>query len=166
MQNRHNVQDGSRDHTRLGLVGWISSAGIRNREKRVTDIVVRELKWGCIQAREVWSTEEEANMWTGHFWICKFGAVLGNMVMLPSLHRRSSSSRTSSTSGRSTRAPGTPTGTAPSSLNCGCIGLLMTCKDSRFRSGTPQRVLTTQVLRWQCSSTRANCAPRTSPSRK
>jgi hypothetical protein len=37
-----------------------TSSGIRNREKRVADIVVRELKrakpdvWGCIQAREVW----------------------------------------------------------------------------------------------------------------
>ncbi len=41
---------------------------MRNHEKRVADIVVRELKrakpgvWGCIQAREVWSNEEEANM--------------------------------------------------------------------------------------------------------
>jgi hypothetical protein len=63
-----------------------SSAGIRNREKRVADSVVRELKrakpgaWGCIQAREVWSTEEEANMRTGHFWICKFGTAPGNMT--------------------------------------------------------------------------------------
>ncbi len=63
-----------------------SSAGIRNREKRVADIVVRELKrakpdaWGCIQAREVWSTEEEANMRPGHFWICKFGTVPGSMT--------------------------------------------------------------------------------------
>ncbi len=50
--------------------------------------------------------------------------------------------------------------------NCGCIGLLMICQDSRFRSGTTQRVLTTQVLRWQYSSTRVNWTPRTSPSRK
>ncbi len=63
-----------------------SSAGIRNREKMVSDIVVRELKrakpgaWGCKQAREVWSTEEEANMWPGHFWICKFGTVPGIMT--------------------------------------------------------------------------------------
>jgi len=41
-----------------------SSAGIRNREKRAADTVARELKrakpgaWACIQAREVWSTEE------------------------------------------------------------------------------------------------------------
>ncbi len=100
VQNRCNVKVGSRDnqqkphtgkcgffhHTRLGLVGWISSAGIRNCEKRVADIVVRELKrakpgaWDCIQAREVWSTEEEANMWSGHFWICKFGTVPGSMT--------------------------------------------------------------------------------------
>ncbi len=63
-----------------------SSAGIRNREKTVADTVVRELKrakpgaWSCIQAREVWSTEkEEANMRTGHFWICKLGTVPGSM---------------------------------------------------------------------------------------
>ncbi len=59
------------------------SAGIRNHEKRVSDIVVREWKrtkpgaWGYIQTREVWSTEEEANIRSGHFWICKFGTVPG-----------------------------------------------------------------------------------------
>jgi hypothetical protein len=63
-----------------------SSAWIRNREKRVADIVVRELKrakpgaWGCMQAREVSSTEEEANMRPGHFWICKFGTAPGSMT--------------------------------------------------------------------------------------
>ena len=61
------------------------SAGIRNHEKRVAEIVVRELKrakpdvWGCVQTREVWSTEKEAHMRPGHFWICKFGTVPGNM---------------------------------------------------------------------------------------
>ncbi len=71
--------------TRTKQTAWIedqftvtSSAGIRNREKRVADIVVRELKrakpgvWGCIQAREVWSSEEETNMRPGHFRICKW----------------------------------------------------------------------------------------------
>jgi hypothetical protein len=70
--------------TRTKQTDWVedqftvtSSSGIRNRDKRVTDIDVRELKrakpvvWGYIQAREVWSSEEEANMRTGHFWICK-----------------------------------------------------------------------------------------------
>jgi hypothetical protein len=78
--------------TRTKQTAWIedqftvtSSAGIRNREKRVADIVVRELKrakpgaWACIQAREVWSTEEEANMRPGHFWICKLGTFPGSM---------------------------------------------------------------------------------------
>ena len=41
-----------------------SSAGIRNREKRVADTVVRELKRAKPGA-EVWSTEEEANMRSG-----------------------------------------------------------------------------------------------------
>jgi hypothetical protein len=46
---------------------------------------VRELKrakpdaWGYVQAREVRSTEEEVNMWPGHFWICKLGTVPGSM---------------------------------------------------------------------------------------
>ncbi len=47
---------------------------------------MRELKrakpdaWVYIQAREVWSTEEEANVRTGHFWICKFGTAPGSMT--------------------------------------------------------------------------------------
>ncbi len=63
-----------------------SSAGIRNHKKRVADIVVRELKraklgaLGYIQAREVWSTEEESNIRPGHFWICQFGTVPGSMT--------------------------------------------------------------------------------------
>ncbi len=63
-----------------------SSAGIRNREKRVADIVVRELKrakpdvWGYIQSREVWSSEEETNMRPGHFWICNLGTFPGSMT--------------------------------------------------------------------------------------
>jgi hypothetical protein len=81
--------------TRTKQTAWIevqftvtSSAGIRNREERVADIVVRELKrakpgvWGCIQAREVWSSEEEANMRPGHFWICKLGTVPGSILEL------------------------------------------------------------------------------------
>jgi hypothetical protein len=59
-----------------------SSVGIRNHEKRVSDIVVRELKrakpdvWGCIQAHEVWSTEEEVNIWHGHFGSANSGRFL------------------------------------------------------------------------------------------
>jgi hypothetical protein len=32
------------------------------------------------ETREVWSTEEEANMWSGHFWICKLGTFPGSMT--------------------------------------------------------------------------------------
>ncbi len=59
--------------------------GIRNREKRVTEIVVREFKrtkpdsWGCVQVREKWSTEEETHRCPGHFWICKFLTFPGSM---------------------------------------------------------------------------------------
>jgi hypothetical protein len=92
------------------------------REKGVSDIVVRELKrdkpdvWGCIQAREVWSSEEEANMRPGHFWICNLGTFPGSMTSVErkfELHP----CRTGSASGRSTRETDAPTGTAPSSLN-------------------------------------------------
>jgi hypothetical protein len=47
---------------------------------------VRELKtakagaWGYTQVHEVWSTEEETNVRSGHFWICKFGTVPGIMT--------------------------------------------------------------------------------------
>jgi hypothetical protein len=47
---------------------------------------VRELKrakpgvWGYIQSREVWSSEEETNMQSGHFWICKLGTFPGSMT--------------------------------------------------------------------------------------
>ena len=37
---------------------------------------------GQTLAREVWSTEEEANMRPGHFWTCKFGTVPGIMTFV------------------------------------------------------------------------------------
>ncbi len=101
-------------------------------EKRVTDIVVRELK------------RTKPGEW---------GVCMGWQSVVKSQLRRRL------TCGLDTFGSWT-------SLNCGCIGLLMICQDSRFRSGTPQWVLTTQVLRLQCSSTRTRCAPRTSPSWK
>jgi hypothetical protein len=60
------------------------SSGIRNRDVRVAEIVVRELektkpdKWGCVQARELWSPQEERQVRPGHFWLLKFGKVLGS----------------------------------------------------------------------------------------
>jgi hypothetical protein len=96
-------------------------------------------------------------------WLNCHSYLFGTFPAVPwTVWRRKSSC--SPGSGRSTGPPGTTTGTVSSSLNCGCIGLLMICQDSRLRSGTPKRVLTTQVFRWQCSSTRESCAPRTSTS--
>ncbi len=63
-----------------------SSSGIWIHKKRLSDIVVRELKrakpgvWEYIQDREVWSTEEETSIRSGHFWICKFGTVPDRMT--------------------------------------------------------------------------------------
>jgi hypothetical protein len=50
---------------------------------RVAEIVARELekakpdKWGCVQARELWSPQEERQVCPGHFWLMKFGKVPG-----------------------------------------------------------------------------------------
>jgi hypothetical protein len=70
----------------LLVPGMLACVRVRNHDKRVADIVVRQLKRtkpsqsGYIQDREVWSSEEEANMWSGHFWICKFGTSPGSMT--------------------------------------------------------------------------------------
>ncbi len=153
MQNRRNLQ-------------------IRNREKRVADTVVRELKRAkpgasaCIQAHEVWSTEEEANMRPGHFWICKLGTVPGSMSCVERKFELQGSKC------KWEEYKGTRYSHGDSALVVE-LGLHRVADDTSgltfqecSRSGTPQRVLTTQVFRWQCSSTRASCAPRTSPSRK
>ena len=53
--------------------------GQREREKRLTEIRKRELskakpgKWGCVQARELWSTKEEIHLRPGHHWLFEFG---------------------------------------------------------------------------------------------
>ena len=36
-------------------------------------------KWGCVQARELWSPKEEAHVRPGHYWLLKFGKVDGSM---------------------------------------------------------------------------------------
>ena len=51
---------------------------------RVAEIVARELEktkpdqWGCVQARELWSPQEERQVCPGHFWLLKFGKVVGS----------------------------------------------------------------------------------------
>ncbi len=51
---------------------------------RVAEIVTRELekakpdKWGCVQARDLWSPQEEKQVRPGHFWLLKFGKVPGS----------------------------------------------------------------------------------------
>jgi hypothetical protein len=50
-----------------------TSSGIRNRDVRVAEIVVRELektkpdKWGYVQPRDLWSPQEERQVRAGHF---------------------------------------------------------------------------------------------------
>jgi hypothetical protein len=61
-----------------------ASSGIRDRDARVAKIVARELekakpdKWGCVQARELWSPTEERQVRPGHFWLLQFGKVPGS----------------------------------------------------------------------------------------
>jgi hypothetical protein len=45
---------------------------VRELEKAKPD------KWGCVQAREFWSPQEERQMRPGHFWLLKFGKVPGS----------------------------------------------------------------------------------------
>ncbi len=107
IQNRRSIPLGSRgevptpeegkarplEHSRLGLSGWmvkltvwkedqftvLPGQGIKNRETRVTEWVVKTLSlaksgvWGCVQTRTQWSTEEDAHMRPGHHWLCEFG---------------------------------------------------------------------------------------------
>jgi hypothetical protein len=100
---------------------------------------VRELKRtkpdGCIQVREVWSTDEEGNMWSGHFWICKLGTVPDSMNCVEKKLELQ------------VRKWEEYKGTRYFDGDITLVFEFMICQDSRFRSGTPQRVLTTQVLR-------------------
>ena len=174
--------DGFLHHMRLGLVGWISYWCLGDSGLAVDILValintlgLTELVSDALGKRKQKEAETNvkivdllkhlvacANMRSGHFWICKFGTVPGSMSCVEKKFKL----QTRKWEEYKGTTQGTTTGTKTSSLNCGCIGLLMICQDSRFRSGTPQRVLTMQVLRWQWSSTRASCAPRTSTSRK
>ena len=53
--------------------------GQRERDKRTAETLKKELpkakpgKWGCVQARELWSTEEEVHLRPGHHWLFEFG---------------------------------------------------------------------------------------------
>jgi hypothetical protein len=101
VQNRRNVEVGSKSSESDLLVEGCTctkqtvltedqftvtvKGEIQNRKKRVVEIVVRVFKrtkpgaWGSVQAREEWSTEEEAHSRPGHFWICKLGTFPGTM---------------------------------------------------------------------------------------
>jgi hypothetical protein len=54
-------------------------AGIKEREKRIKEILNKEIpkakpgNWACVQARELWSTEEEVHFRPGHHWLCELG---------------------------------------------------------------------------------------------
>jgi hypothetical protein len=108
VQNRRNVQD---------EFPATSSSGIRNRDVRVAEIVAREPekakpdKWGCVQAHDLWSPQEESQVRPGHFWLLKF-------LEATAAWRRSSNWAPVST--RSTRGCALATVTAPSWLTCGC----------------------------------------------
>ena len=49
------------------------------RKKRVVEMVAKEVTkakpgaWGCVQARELWSMEEDVHLRPGHHWIFEFG---------------------------------------------------------------------------------------------
>ena len=106
----------------------------------------------------MWSTEEQTNMRPGHFWICKFGTVPGSISCVEKkfeLQTRKWEEYKDTRYYDGDKALVESSTTIPNPIQ---PQLLMICQDSRFRSGTPQWVMTMQVLRWQCSSTRASCA--------
>ena len=55
------------------------AAGIQQRKKRVAEMIAKELEkakpgaWGCVQAREQWSEDEQIHLRPGHHWIFEFG---------------------------------------------------------------------------------------------
>jgi hypothetical protein len=60
------------------------SSGIRDRDVRVDEIVPRDPektkpdKWEYVQARELWSPQEERQVSPRHFWMMKFAKVPGS----------------------------------------------------------------------------------------
>ena len=63
-----------------------SSSGIRDRDTRVIEIVVRQLqktkpgKWGYVQDHEFWPLKEETHVCPGHHCLMKFGKVVGRDI--------------------------------------------------------------------------------------
>ena len=55
------------------------ASGIKEREKRLAETLGKVLPkakpgvWGCVQARELWSTKEEVHLRPGHHWLFEFG---------------------------------------------------------------------------------------------
>ena len=54
------------------------AAGIEQRKKRVAEMIAKELvkakpgAWGCVQTRELWSTDEKVHLRPGHHWLFEF----------------------------------------------------------------------------------------------
>jgi hypothetical protein len=39
---------------------------------------VKPDKWGCVQTHDLWSPQEERQVCPGHFWVLKFGKIVGS----------------------------------------------------------------------------------------
>ena len=59
------------------------AAGIEQRKKRVAEMIAKELvkakpgAWGCVQTREMWSTDEQVHLRPGHHWLFEFSDGVG-----------------------------------------------------------------------------------------
>ncbi len=141
---------------------FLSSPWVRETcDTRVAEIVTRELqkvkpgKWGYVQSRELWSPKEETHVRPGHYWLLKFGKVVGNMscvekefILVP-------------VGARSTRGGVSTTVTTTSWLTCGFIEWMRMPQVWPLRNGTRHRILILPWLRWQWSSTLQRCTPQT-----
>jgi hypothetical protein len=79
----------------------------------------------------------------GNFWICKLGTFPGSMSCV----ERKFELQDRKCKWEEYKGTRYSDGDSTLVVELWFIGLLMMCQDSRFRSGTPQRVLTTQALR-------------------
>ena len=95
---------------------------IMDHDTRVVEIVTRDLekakpgKWGCVQARELWSPKEEAHVRPGHFWLLKLGKVDARNSCVEKEFKLGPRK-----SEEYIRASVLGTVTVPSWLTCGCI---------------------------------------------
>jgi len=61
------------------------TTGIEEKKKKVAEMIAKELTkakpgaWGCVQTREMWSTDKQVQLRPGYHWFCEFSEGLDSM---------------------------------------------------------------------------------------